>query len=417
MAEIKTARLSCGLELLVEPMSGVRSAAMTWLLPAGANREPTDLEGLGAMWADLVFRGAGGRDARQHADALDRLGVSRNAGGSTHAFRLTGTMLGDRVIAALPLYADMVLAPRFEERDVAPVRDLCLAELLALADDPHERVMLLAREWHMPPPLNRSGLGTPETLSAIDAPAARSQWRDLARPVGSGIAIAGAVELGPIRDELERLLGGWEGAPPDWATEGAPQRGVIHLDDDTHQVHLAVVHDAPPESSPDAVLERLLTSVLSGGMSGRLFTEVREKRGLVYSVNARYAPSRDDGRTACYAGTTPERARETLDVLLHELRRLTAQGEAGGVSESEFGRALTGLKSGLVMSGESTAARASALAGDWFTLGRPRTLGERLAEIDAVSLDALNAYAARRALGEITVASIGPAGSMDAAAS
>ncbi|RMH24435.1 MAG: insulinase family protein [Planctomycetota bacterium] len=415
MTAISTARLSAGADLIVEPMPGVRSAAMTWLLPAGSAREPAAFEGLGAMWADLLFRGAGGLDARQHAGALDRLGVSRSADGATHTFRITGTMLGDRVVRALPLFADMVLRPRFDPADIGPVRDLCLADLAALADDPHERVMILAKARHLPAPLNRSGLGTPETLAAIDAPIARAQWRAQAAPAGSAIAVAGAVEPEPVRDALERLLEGWTGEPTAFEAAGPARRGREHLDDDTNQVHIAVVHDAPPESAPECVLERVLTSVLSGGMSGRLFTEVREKRGLVYSVSARYAAGRDDGRVVAYAGTTPERAPETLRVLLGELGRPTAEGDAGGIDESEFRRAVTGLKSSLVMSGESTAARASALAGDWFTLGRPRTLAERLAEIDAVTLDALNAYAAKRTLGELTIASIGPAGSMDAA--
>jgi predicted Zn-dependent peptidase len=168
-----------------------------------------------------------------------------------------------------------------------------------------------------------------------------------------------------------------------------------------------VLHEAPPESSPDAALERVLLAVLSGSMSGRLFTEVREKRGLCYSVHARYAGERDYGTVAADAGTTPERAAESIDVLLDELRRVHTP--AGAVTPEEFRRAVTGLKSRLVISGESSNARAAALASDIHRLGRPRSLEQHAAEIDAVTLDALNAYLRRRSMGRVTVHSLGAA--------
>lgn len=412
MSTITTTRLDCGMDLVIEPISGVRSAGMCWLVPGGTAREPEPLEGLGAMWSELVFRGAGGRDARASADALDRLGVSRGADTETFFFRFTGTMLGARVADALPLYADMVRAPRFDGADIEPVRDLCLQEIEALVDDPHERVMLLARQMHAPAPLNRSGLGRPESLTAISPDDLTREWDRTAKPEGAVLAVAGALDPGEITERVRSLTADWSGSAPEIEPGAPAPRGRRHLDDDTNQVHLAVVHDAPPERSPDAPLERVIAAVLSGGMSSRLFTEVREKRGLVYSVSAQYAASRDFGRVAAYAGVTPDKARETLDVLRAELTRLTAEGDAGGVTDSEFARAITGIKSSLVMGGESTSARAAALATDWFRLGRPRSLDERLAQIDAVTRDEVNAYASRRSLGELTIASIGPAGSL-----
>jgi predicted Zn-dependent peptidase len=121
-----------------------------------------------------------------------------------------------------------------------------------------------------------------------------------------------------------------------------------------------------------------------------LFTEVREKRSLCYAVNAGYAGGRDRGMVALYAGSTPERAQETLDTMLSELERFEH-----GVDAGEFRRAVIGLKSRLVMQGESTAARAAALGSDWYRLGRCRSLGELSAEVDAVTLDALNGWIAR----------------------
>ena len=223
------------------------------------------------------------------------------------------------------------------------------------------------------------------------------------------MAVAGAVEIDPIEARLNELLASWSGSAEEVTWDDHRRGGYHHESDDTNQVHIAVMHEAPREASEHSILERVVAGVLSGGMSGRLFTEVREKRGLVYSVNASYASSRDYGRVAAYAGTTPDKAQETLDVLMGELRRLSNRSGAGdGVTQAEFDRAVVGMKSNLVMSGESTSARAAALASDWFRVGRPRSLEERAADVDALTLEQVNDYVNRRDLGEITVVTIGP---------
>ncbi len=155
------------------------------------------------------------------------------------------------------------------------------------------------------------------------------------------------------------------------------------------------------------MLERLAIAVLSGSSSGRLFTEVRQKRSLSYSVGAAYRPGRDDGLVSLYAGTTPDRAQETLDVCAAEIERLYG-GDGGSVSREEFDRAVVGLKSHLIMQGESTPARAGGLGRDHFALGRARTLDELARAIDAITVDDLNEYTANRRLGPLTLVTVGP---------
>src|SRR5690349_15188771 len=126
MSRIVTRRLECGLTLVVEAMAGVRSAGLTWLVPAGTALEPEDRLGMGAMWAELLMRGAGDLGSREHADALDRLGVGRSTDVGTHHVRVAATMLGERAIEALPLIVDMVRRPRMDAGSIEPVRDLAL---------------------------------------------------------------------------------------------------------------------------------------------------------------------------------------------------------------------------------------------------------------------------------------------------
>lgn len=361
---------------------------------------------MSAMWAELLVRGAGSLDSRAHADALDGLGVSRGTSVETFNLSLTATLLGSRLEAALPLLVDMVRRPRMESSSVEPARDLCLQAVESLKDDPGERVMVVLRDRHAPEPINRSSLGTEEGLESIEAEELLPAWHARARPVGSVLALAGDVDAGEAARWLDGLLKGWEGGAAGVSWSGSGPRGYHHEVEETNQVHIGVAYDAPAEPEAGCWPERLATAVLSGGMSGRLFTEVREKRGLCYSVSASYGTDATFGRTAAYAGTTPERAQQTLDVLMGELQRI---GTAGGkVEAGEFSRAKVGMKSRLVMSGESTSARASALARDWHKLGRARSLEELTAQVDGVTLERVNEHLASRGLGRVTVCTIGP---------
>lgn len=406
MNRIQTRTLSCGMPLVVEHIDGVRSAALQWMVPGGSADDPADRQGRAAMWSELLMRGAGAHDSRSHADAFDKLGASRAAEVGTLFMRFSSTTLGERLLDVLPLIVDMVRAPRFDADAVEPSRDLALQAINSLKDDPQERAMLAARARHYPTPLERSGMGTPEGLRAITRAELADGWTAISRPGRSYIAAAGNVDIDALAPHLDALLKGWTGDAPEPTRGPVPTRGYGHELDESNQVQVVVLHDAPPEPHADSLLEKLVVSVLSGGMSGRLFSEVREKRGLCYSVSAGYAGGKDFGGVTAYVGTTPERAQESLDVLLSEMNRIHIP--EGRITPEEFHRAVVGMKSRLIFSGESTGARASALAADIHRMGRPRSLAELAAEVDRVTLDQLNAYLARRSMGTLTIQTLGP---------
>lgn len=398
--------LSCGTPALIEVISGVRSAALSWYAPGGVADEPADRLGLSAVWSELFMRGSRDLDSRQQADAFDRLGCSRSADAGTYFMRFAATMMGERLADVLPLFVDMARRPRFDESSLEPARDLALQALESIKDDPQERCALGARRRHYPAPLNRASQGSQEGLKAITLDDVTSVWARTPGPKRSIFAAAGAVDPDRLCAQLDALLSDWKGGTPEPPTTGQAVRGYDHETDQTNQVQVLVLHDAPPERHPDSLLEKIVTNVLSGGMSGRLFTEVREKRGLCYSVSAGYRGERDFGAVSAYVGTTPERAQESLDVLHGELERINTP--AGQVTKDEFDRALIGMKSRLVFSGESTGARAGALTADYHRLGFGRTLTELAGAIDKVTLDQVNAYLARRTLGTLTIQTLGP---------
>lgn len=388
---IQIRRLSCGMPLVVEPMPGVRTAAVSWLVPVGNATDPdgADGDGWAGLLAELAQRGAGARDSKEFSDALDRAGVQRAVSPASVHMVASGTTTGDRLDDALALLADLVVRPHLPGEALDAVRSLALQQLEGLKDDPQHRVSLHLRERHLPAPFNRSGYGHREAIERVTIDELRDDWSRRARPQGSILAIAGAVDADRVARRMDELLAGWEGCAPDATVLRDPIGGVFHEADTSNQTHLAIGLAAPSEKEPESLLCRLATMILGGESSSRLFTEVRERRGLCYAVNAGYAGGRDRGMVAVYAGSTPERAQETLDTIAAELERFAA-----GITPDEFRRAKVGLKSRLVMQGESTAARAAAIGSDWYRLGRCRSLAELSREVDEVSFERLNAWIA-----------------------
>ncbi|MEM8737827.1 MAG: pitrilysin family protein [Planctomycetota bacterium] len=404
MPEIRSTTLPNGLTVVAEPIPGVQSLAMTLLTPAGLASQPADRQSVAPILAEMLCRGAGGLDSRAHVDALDTLGVQRSTGAQTRFFRLGATMIASKMHDALPLLFDMIRRPALDDDALPPCLDLALQSLDALDDEPQRRAMLSLRHHHYPDPLGRSPLGIREHLQALTADDVRRYWFERFVAHGSILAFAGQFDWDRLLGRVTELLGDWGGqaAPADGSAH-PHQPGLHHLDAESAQVHIGVAYPAVPETHPQRVYQQAATAVLSGGMSGRLFTEVREKRGLVYSVYASYAGQKDRGDILAYAGTTAPRAQETLDVLAAELRRLSE-----GVDASEFQRAVVGMKSSLVMQGESTGARAASIASDVYVFGEPRTLDHAASEIDAVTLESLNDFVRQHPPGDLTLVTLGP---------
>jgi predicted Zn-dependent peptidase len=173
MADITTHRLACGATLVVERVPNVASVALNWLLPVGAAGDPQEHDGLAAMLSEMIYRGAGGLDSRDHSDALDRLGVQRTSSTRSRHLQVGATLVGDRLDDALPLLAALIRTPALPDDAVEPVRSLCLQSLEALEDDPQHLVMLRLREQHFHPPFGRHGYGDASALAAIGGVARR----------------------------------------------------------------------------------------------------------------------------------------------------------------------------------------------------------------------------------------------------
>jgi predicted Zn-dependent peptidase len=214
--------------------------------------------------------------------------------------------------------------------------------------------------------------------------------------------VAGKIDWSRLRGSAERLLGDWAGAAPELPTGPDTRARVSQLIEPIEQTHIGLAFESVPFEHPDYYLVAIAVRVLSGGMGARLFTEVREKRGLCYSVSASYHTLRGRGAVIAYANPEPPKAQETLDVLVAELRRM-----ASGIERAELDRAKTGVKARLVMSAESSRARAGIIAGDWFHLGRVRPMEEVLSAIDGITLERINGFLKANPAGKFTLVTLG----------
>lgn len=402
--------LSCGMRIALERNTGVRSVGIAWSLPVGSAGDPEGAAGEGesTLLSELITRGAGDLDSRAFSEALDRIGAQRSCGTTAYHTLATMTVLGSRLEPALDLLCTMVRAPRFDADGLEPARSLALQSLASLADDPSHLVMLRLAEIALPSPFNRTSFGHAEGLKSLTLGGLRDAWFRRCVPGGAILGIAGAIEPARVIDQLERRLSGWTGAFAEPVPAAQAARGSVHIPQQSAQTHMGLAIDAPHERDPQSLAHRLAVKIIGGGMSSRLFTEVREKRGLCYSVGMSYAAGRDRGISQVYAGSTPERAPRTLECIRTELARA-----AKGVSSDEFEGAIVGLKSRLVMQGESSLARASAISGDVFRIGRPRSLAEVAADADRISHDSLNEHMAQAfcpdRLDTASLAVVGPA--------
>jgi predicted Zn-dependent peptidase len=391
-----------GLTVLVEEMPDVRSASFAFLIPAGAIYEPTGANGTAAALADWITRGAGKRPNRELSSALDRLGVQRDEQVGWNFLTLSGATLADNLPATFEIYRDILLEPHLDEEFFEPVLIGVEQGLLAQEDDLQRKTFVELRKRCYDLPWGRPTEGSLEELEAVTTEGIRQHFRSCVVPQGAILGVAGNVSAPAVFQQVRELLSGWTGNAPKIPKATRAPGGTLHLTHESAQTHLAMAYPAVAPNDPDYYAAWAASSILGGGSSSRLFTEVRENRGLVYTVYASLNTLKDEGRMIVYAGTTTERAQATWDVTLGELKRL-----AGSITTEELERCKVRAKSSLIMQQESTSARASGLARDWFQLGRVTTLEEVRREVELLTAQQVNDYAAKYGPDPLTSVTIG----------
>ena len=403
VATIFTHEFDNGMVLIGQPMGGVQSAAFTILVPAGCCYDAPNRDGLATLTCEMMLRGSGARDSRTFITDLDNLGVERGESVGVSQASYSGGTLSDNLSSVLPIFADSIRSPHLPEDQLEAGRAVCLQELRSVEDEPSQKLMLELRRRHYPDPWGRSSHGDAAAISEMTISEVAAFHRQRYRPDGAIVAVAGKFDWPALCDSVEKLFGDWRGEKVENSlTAGEPATGT-HIHFQSNQCHIGIAYPTIPSQHPDYFEAWAAVGVLSGGMSSRLFNEVREKRGLCYTVSAALHTQRERASVLCYAGTTAERAQETFDVTLAELNRL-----GDGVEQAELVRLKARIKSALIMQQESTAARSGSIARDWYHLGRVRSLEEIGQIIDALSADSINAFLSANRPSDFTFLTLGP---------
>ena len=397
-----SATLDNGVVLLGESLPGLESVAVAFHAPAGAVHDGPGRCGLATLSGEMMLRGAGRRSSREIVEALEGAGVQWSQSVSASHVSFAGAMVARQLPEALPIYADILRRPRLAADELENARQMVLQNLAGTEDDPAHRTLSALRQLHYPSPWGMPSEGISAEVEPLDLQAVRSFVAAHVRPGGAIIAIAGRIDWDDFVHRVAALFGDWEpGAPPP-VRPGTRGPRVRHVPHDSQQTHMALAWSAPPYRSDESYEATAGLAILGGGTSARLFTEVRERRGLCYSVSAGYQTLRDHAAAVCHAGTTAARAQETLDVILAEIGRLP-----GTITAEELDRVKARAKSGLVMQQESSAARAGALARQWYHLGGVRTLAEELDRYDRLTVGSIEAWLAANPVRDLSVVSLG----------
>jgi predicted Zn-dependent peptidase len=400
---ITTHQLASGMTVLVQPMPWLRTAAFSLSLRGGFQNEATESGGLASMVCEMVQRGAGGYSSRDLVAVQDNLGMDRNSGVSTSTAAFGAAMPTESFAEGLKVYADIVRRPHLPVDQIDDARMMMMHELRAIEDEPTQRVMRRIRELHYGTRLGRGNQGTMESLAAITDAEIRGFYQRNYHAGGAILTVAGNVDPERVIGQCEEAFGDWRSEDFEAAPEPQGRSAYEHLDADSSQTHISFAFPSIPYGHPEYFRMRAGIGVLSDGMSSRLFDRVREKRGLCYTVSASCHSLINAGGVFGYAGTTPARAQETLDVTLHEIQVLSSDLE-----QSELDRWKVRIESGLIMEQECSSSRASSLASDFYQLGRAMPTEELSKVIESLTIDEVKEYWENHPPSDYRIVTLGP---------
>lgn len=410
---IRQTRLGNGLTVLTDPMPDAEAVAIGVWIGCGARHEAHDINGAAHLLEHMAFKGTRRRSARMIAEEIETVGGQINAYTSRESTAYYAKVLRQDTGLALDILADILQHSVLDPEELARERAVILQEISQVNDTPDDVIFDHFQEAAFPAqPIGRPVLGRAPVVRGMD----RARLMDYMRRHYTGsrmmLVAAGAVDHDWLAEAAEAALGGLPGDAFDETDIAQYQGGEYREARDLEQVHLLVGFPGVGNLHDDHYAQSVLSTALGGGMSSRLFQEIRENRGLAYSIFSFASTYSDTGLFGVYAGTSPEDARTLLSLLRDEIR-----DAAESLSEDEVDRARAQFRAGVLMARESSTARCEQLAHTMLVHGRPVPLDEVLARIDAVDVTAT-----RRVLGTMlertpTLALMGPPQVVDTLAS
>ncbi|MEO1194372.1 MAG: pitrilysin family protein [Pseudomonadota bacterium] len=404
-SQIQISTLPNGLTVASDAMADVGSATLGLWLDVGARHEEAAENGIAHLIEHMAFKGTQRRDARAIAEEIESVGGQLNAYTGREATAFYARVLGEDLPLALDLLGDILQNSLFDGEELQREKAVVLQEIGLAEDTPDDIVFDHLQETAFPAQaLGRPILGRGETVTSF---ASDSLHHFVGRHYCASRMVlvgSGAVDHEGLVALADAQLGSLPVGSGGLAQEASYKGGEIRVGRDLEQVHLVLGLPGVSLHDPDYPVAGLLASILGGGMSSRLFQEVREKRGLVYAIYAFFSHFSDSGLLTLYAGTGEAEAAETLDLMLGQMKTL-----AEDVTEEELRRAKAQAKAAILMSRESSFARAESLAGHYLVHREALDIHALLAKLEAVERADIERLMARLLQEPPTLAVMGPA--------
>ncbi len=397
--------LPCGMEYGAVHLPKRHIVSFQIRVLAGCGTDPADRLGLANLVEQTIDKGTESHTGQSLSDAFDAIGAGRNSVVGRETTTFTCTVLPEHFEQAVALHAEIMRRPTFPDEAFRTNSELAKQELIALEDDAHSLTDKLITAQTYGSVLGRHPLGDAASLDRITRDHLLGHWKAHYHPGRMIATVAGPIEPKRIADVLERHFAEF-GSPDRLGRETTPadfQALASHHQKDLEQEQIFFCFPGEDATHDEFPTQQVLLGVLSGGMSGRLFTEVREKRGLVYWVGAWQDTPRGAGTIFLGASTKPDRCDETYETLLSEVDRL-----GDDLEQDELDRAITGIVANQETRGDATRSRCSELANDLFFFGKPIPVEEKLAKVSAVTIDRIKAYLVDHPRNRLSVVTLGP---------
>jgi len=407
---LSISKLSNGLTVVTDPMPQLESAFVGVWVNTGGRNETRPVMGVSHMLEHMAFKGTTTRTARQIAEEIEAVGGYLNAYTSREQTAFHARILKPDVPLALDLLADILTHSTFEPAELERERQVVLQELGQARDTPDDIIFdHLQLAAYPDQPMGWPILGLEETVSAFTPDHLRAYMAAHYRAGDMTLVSSGAVDHDAIVELAERVFAGvpaGQGATPAAARYVG---GEIRDESDLEQAHLAFAFPGVTSHSPDYYAAQVYVTALGGGVSSRLFQEVREKRGLCYAISAFASSSKDTGTFGVYTGTSAEDAGEIAPVIAGEMAAM-----AENVTESEVARAKAQMRSSMLMGYERPGSRAEMIASHMFTFGRVLSAAEMTASLEAVDIAAVRRVGTNLMnAAHPTIAAVGPVGKLE----
>jgi len=382
---IEIAELANGVKVLTEKIPHVHSASIGVWVDVGSRDENDHQAGVTHFIEHLMFKGTQRRSAKDIAEELDAVGGQLNAFTTKEYTCYYARVLDEHLPLAVDLLGDMLFHSRFDEVDIDRERNVILEEIKMYEDAPDELVhdIFAGTIWHSHP-LGRPVIGGEQSVRNLSRADLRTFYKQFYTPGNIVVAAAGNFEHEQLLDMLNKTFGQLTGNKKERRfVVPQPNKQVFCRTKDTEQVHLCLGTPGLPMDHEKIYVFQLINTILGGGLSSRLFQEIREQRGLVYSVFSYHSSYHDSGLFCVYAGLSRENVREALELIVKEIRDIQKQG----VSPAELQRVKDQLKGNLLLSLESVSTRMSRLGKSQLYLGKITPPEEIVRRIMAVTND------------------------------